>query len=234
MAALMAACLVLSWGPHDKADHAIKLPFYYFTKFVPGLRSVRAPGRFGMLLGLPLAIFAVALLRRWVRSPARARSLLLAVFVLVALESLTVYPTYPFSADPTGAYRQVAKHLPEGTPLIELPVFGQDHIDTVRIALEQLNGSTLHWGRLVVGYGARTSREYGELLNIDRQIQAGELAPPEAFRFGDRLDIHHYLIHLDRYEARTRAGWQAFAQSNGEILYADGNTLLVKVAGAVP
>jgi hypothetical protein len=234
MAVLLVACLVLSWGPHDQSDHSIKLPFYYFTKLVPGLRSVRAPGRFGMLIGLPLAIFSVALLRRWVVSVVRSRSILLALFALVAVESLQAFPTYAFSNDPTGIYRKIAAQLAPGTPLVELPVFGEDHIDTVRIALEQLNGSTIHWGRLVVGYGARTSREYTELLNIDRQIQAGELSPSAALLFGDSLGIHHYVIHLDRYDERARAEWLALARSNGSILFEGDNTLLVNTTSLSP
>jgi len=54
---LFASLVVLSFGPLLKWQNKVysfQMPFYWLSTFLPGLSRVRAPGRFGMLIGLPL------------------------------------------------------------------------------------------------------------------------------------------------------------------------------------
>ncbi len=230
MGILLASCLALSWGPYHKSDHGIRLPFYYVSQVVWGIDSIRAPGRFGMFIGLPLAVFAVAGLRL-VNLGKRPRLFLTCgVLLLLVVDSLQTFPTYPFSLDESGVYSRVAEAIEPGTPLLEMPVFGWDHYDTLLLAMRQLDGSTLHWGRLVVGYGAQTTEEYSTLLALDQSIQAHAAAPSQAVDYGIGLGIAHYLIHFDRYDDTVRQGWRAASRrADALVLIDDDSTLFFRV-----
>ena len=233
MLLLFLSALVLSWGPYYKTDHSIHLPFYYLSNFVFGLRDIRAPGRFGMFIPLPLAVFTVAFLRSAITSNRAQNWVVFLVTLLIVIESFPTFPVFPFSIDGEGVYKQVCQAIKPGTPLLELPVFGKDNFETIQIAMEQLDGSTIHWGRLVAGYGAKTTSEYGALLDIDRRIQQELAAPRAAIRFGRRYGIHYYLIHLNRYPPTVAQKWKTTAEeTKGLILFETSDTLFVKLDSA--
>lgn len=228
MTILFLAAIVLSWGPYYKADHSIRLPFYYLSEFIFGLSSIRAPGRFGMFIALPLAVFAVAFLRLSVSRRLVRRWMIVLVTILVVIESLPKFPVFSFSVDSKGVYKRVSQEIRPGTPLLELPVFGKDHFDTIKIALQQLNGSTIHWGRLVVGYGAKTTPQYNELLYLDHLIQKGSADPAEIFHFARRYGISHFLIHLNHYDTAETEKWISMARKE-KILFETRDTIFMRL-----
>ena len=232
MAILLASSLVLSWGPYYKPDHSVKLPFYYLSSFVLGLADVRAPGRFGIFVGLPLAVFAVAFLRRLAIPENRRKWVIVPVLGLLVIESMSQYRTVGFDIDTDGLYRRVAQQILPGTPLLELPVSGTSHMETIRIAMEQLDGSTIHWGRLVSGYGSnKTTPQYNELVQLDREIKNGSADPSEVFNFGRRYGISHYLIHVNRYSLQVAQQWRRVsAEAEGVTLLGDDNAILLNVS----
>src|SRR5215208_2300621 len=99
MLVLFLSAIVLSWGPYYKTDHSIRLPFYYLSNFVFGLRDIRAPGRFGMFVALPLAVFAVGFLRTVITSNQAKNQVILLVTLLIVIESFPTFPVFPFSID---------------------------------------------------------------------------------------------------------------------------------------
>ena len=224
-------CIVLSWGPYFKWSNEIhqeiKLPFYYLDQVFPGISSIRAPGRFGMFIGLPLAIFVVVLVRLLISSN-RGRNVLVVILLAgVMIESIPSFDVYDFSADPEGIYQRIDEIDLSESPLIELPVMSETHFDTINNVLDQLVGSTYHWSRLFVGYGAKFTYEYEKLLTIDQQIQNYEASPRRAVDFGTRYGVSYYLIHLDEYDQIIAESWMRYIRKNSAciLLEQEGNIL---------
>ena len=229
MTILFLAAMVLSWGPYYKSDHSLRLPFYYLSEFVVGLDSIRAPGRFGMFIALPLAVLAVAFLRIFAIRRLAHHWVVLLVTILIVVESFPKFSVFPFSIDSEGVYKQVSQEIKPGTPLLELPVFGKDHFETIRIAMQQLNGSTIHWGRLVVGYGAnKMTPQYKRLLYLDSLIQQGSADPQEVLSFAQQYGISHLLIHLNRYDAVMAEKWNSIA-NEGKTLFKTLDTIFLQI-----
>lgn len=227
------AAWLLSMGPGIKPFNLPSPLYHVFGKLIPGLANIRAPGRFGIWLGLALAVFSVLLLRRlrlkgWQTS--LAQIVLLAALVI---ESLPDHPVYPVVLDPYGIYSGVGEVLGENTPLIELPVVGSTHLNTIRKLTRQLAGSTLHWGKLVAGYGALSSSSLDELLELDSQLQQGA-DTASMIEFGARLGVNHYLVYLPVYPEPQRQQWRELAVSPGACLYFEkGNFLFLGLNQAV-
>lgn len=229
MAILFLLAIILACGPYYKSDHSIRLPFFYLAEFIFGLSDVRAPGRFGMFVALPLAVFAVAFLR--VSVIRRYHWAVRAVTILIVIESFPQFPIFPFSVDEEGIYKEVSQEIKPGTPLVELPVFGEDHFETLRIVMRQLNGSTIHWGKLMVGYGAnKMTPHYKHLLYLDNLIQKDSADPIEVLDFGKQYGISHFLIHLSRYSPTVIQKWQkAIYERKGEVLFEINNTIFLRL-----
>jgi hypothetical protein len=229
MTILFVSSIILSWGPFYKPNYSVRLPFYYLSHVVFGLDDIRAPGRFGMFIGLPLATFSVAFFRLAVNSREKRKLISLLVLLLIIVESFPSFPTFPFTIDEKGIYKRVSEEIQPGTPLIELPVSGKDHFETVKIAMEQLNGSTIHWGRLVVGYGSKTTSQYNDLVHLDSLIQQDLVDPREAIEFGARYNISCFLIHLNRYNSPVNEKWKRiFSEVGWSVLFENEDILFVK------
>jgi hypothetical protein len=227
MAILFVASVVLSWGPFYKPDHSIQLPFYYLSRIIPGLEAIRAPGRFGIFISLPLSVFSVLFVREFVDNEIKRRYVTLLLTLLIMVESIPKFPLSPFTVDEKGIYELVSRELPEGAPLLELPVLGQNHIETIKIAMEQLDGSTIHWGKLVVGYGAnKITPQYEELLHLDELIQRGHAEPMAAIDFAVRYGISYLLIHLDRYNSSVANRWKSLIHEKEVLVLYDGDGVL--------
>lgn len=226
---LLAASWVLSLGPYLPQLPALPLPFAWLSVVVPGLREVRAPGRLGMFFALPLAIFAVVAIRS--AFARHRRAVLAVVLALFIVESWPVYPVYVYALPHEKTYRAVAERLAPRTPLLELPAFVNDHFGTLTNVMNQLLGSTYHWARLVVGYGAKSTPEYHQLLYVDWQLIQGQVAFPEMIRFARGLGIEHVLIHFDGYPAASRARIRAEVDATPglEPLHREGGDLLVRL-----
>jgi len=231
MAILLVASVVLSWGPFYKPDHSIRFPFYYLSRFVPGLEGIRAPGRFGIFISLPLSVFSVLFVRQVVGNEVKRRYITLLLTFLIIVESLPKFPVFPFTVDEKGIYERVSRELPAGAPLLELPVLGENHIGTIKIAMEQLVGSTIHWGKLIVGYGAnKITPQYEELLYLDRLIQQERAEPWVAIDFAVRYEISYLLIHLDRYNLSVASKWKSLIrEKQALVLYDNDSVLFVKL-----
>ena len=172
---LFASLVVLSFGPllkwHNKV-YSFQMPFYWLSSFVPGLSLVRAPGRFGMLIGLPLGSCLAFIIHKINLKQSYKTGLALILFVLLVIESWPKFSTRPFAPDPQSIYQQVSMFNPERKPLLELPVASmQPDQDIYQRAMSQLVGSTIHWSPLVSGYGLRFSKQMNRLLSLDWTLQ---------------------------------------------------------------
>jgi len=231
---LFTLCIFLTWGPFFKWNNIvypeIKFPYYYLLKVFPGLDNIRAPGRFGMFISLPLSIFIVALVQIIFTSTKLKNLIVITLLVAVIIESLPSYDIYQLSTDPQGVYQKIAEIDLSEAPLIELPVKTEAHFATLHNILDQLVGSTYHWNKLFVGYGSKFPDEYYNFLRIDKQIQDYETTPRRMFNFGIRYGVTNYLIHLDEYDQEIADEWlKMFQNNNACILLETQGTFLFSV-----
>lgn len=227
---VLVSAIILSWGPLYKLDHTIKLPYYYLSKLIFGLGSIRAPGRFGMFIGLPLAVFSIFALRLIITDSLKRQIAVSIILLLLVIESLTIFPTYQFTVDPDGVYARVSQEIDWGTPLLELPVYGKDNLDTIRIATDQLKGSTIHWGKLVSGYGSKTTGEYQDLLYLDNMVQNENHSPQAIIDFANQYQIQYLLIDLNAYNLRVRKNWEHVLQeTKAATIFKVGNVWLIRL-----
>lgn len=229
----LVACLLFSLGPYLKKDadsaYSIPMPFYFVSKVIPGLDQMRSPGRFGMMIGLPLAVLGVRFLQQM--SIKKTWKNLLAVFLLAALvvESLPNFQVYPFNPDPDGTYTWLAGQIQPGSSLLELPLSKRGE-DENPVASLQLVGSTIHWARLVSGYGAQESPEYRALADADKQVQLGKAAPRTILDLARGIPVEWMLIHRDRYDEPVFEQWQAALAGCTVSRDAPGRVLLVQLS----
>lgn len=215
---VFVAALVLSWGPQISGHPEVKLPFYWMSHVVPGLSRVRAPGRFGILLGLPLGFFAAILLRRLFDSTSKSRVYWTVAICLLILDSITVRSTHRlWLFDPT-AYSKVADLIPVESPILELPVAGTNDLHTILRVGHQLNGSMLHWRRLIVGHGAKYTQEHQDLVTHDRLLQSRIKREDlnSLLEFAKSMGVRHVLLHK-RYSKRVLRLWLEVLRDPGRV-----------------
>lgn len=220
---------IFSVGPYVRTIDLPNPLYWFFVKVVPGMANIRAPGRLGIWLGFPLSIFLVFLIRYLKLGRVKNQVVLLILLVGLVVESLPDHSNYPFALDPRGIYQKTAQRIEAGTPLIELPITGNDIYATLGNVQQQLDGSTLHWARLVVGYGAKTSPGYDEIVSVDADIQrTGEIQP--MLDFARQNDIFHFLVYLPGYPEKTRLQWQKlFAEPSTHPLLDESGYLLFQM-----
>lgn len=225
---LFVLSYTLSLGPFVH-DH--RMPFAYLGDILPGLRSIRAPGRFGMLIGMPLGLFVVMALRQFNFRKKIHEGICIILLVILCTESFTSFRVAPYLEPKQEVYKQVASCLPAETPLLELPVGGFSHFDSLRNIMQQLNGSTYHWGKLITGYGGKSTEELSRLLYLDNILHDGAISPSTIIDFAKDLNMHHLLIHLDGYKDVTQKEWEKlFKASNYQILFQQGSSVLIKLS----
>jgi hypothetical protein len=225
--------LILSYGPVLKNFQEVHLPFHYLSYVVPGLARVRAPGRFGLFFALPLAIMLMALVRTIPRATIR-QVVVTGLLLFGLVENIPAYPLSPRVVDAFGDHARIARSgaLKAGTPMLMLPL--SDNLNSALYghifgALDQLNGSTLHWARLVVGYGAYHTPEFGNLVSLDLDIQQGKVHPQSAITFARRLNIRHIYVQLDRYSPDIARKWRSVLASSGIIIEQDARSMWIQI-----
>ncbi|NDC38348.1 MAG: hypothetical protein EBZ48_09890, partial [Proteobacteria bacterium] len=228
LALLLVASLVLAMGPYLAPRPYLKLPFSFFTWFVPGLERVRAPGRFGMFAGLPAVFFTIFFLRT-VFHRYRIHTITAIVGVFLVIEVQPSYKTFPFKSQGEDLYREVAQVIPADAALVEIPTAGGDAGETIVRVTDQLLGTLVHRGKIVLGYGTKNSPEADELARLDLRIQRGTAEFAELLSFCERLHIPYLLVHTDRYRPARRRAWSEFLRQHPELVVVRqrGETILL-------
>ena len=183
-----------------------------------------------MFLGLPLTIFTVLLIRNLLSSPTKRSIANILLLTTIMVESWPSFQVYPFSVDPDGLYSKISQFHVAQEPLLELPVVDPNNRDeTIYRINKQLVGSTIHWAKLVIGYGARNSKELDRLLFLDWQLQKSEQVDIQPMvNFARKLKIPYFLIHLDQYPPDIAEAWAEFTQKSKVcVLWQDENTLFL-------
>jgi hypothetical protein len=170
---------------------------------LPLFSLLRAPGRFGIIVTLALAVLAahgVGLLLARARPRAR-RAMACLLPAALAVELAQVPLRFP-NNDPAihPVYRMLASLPP--APVLELPFFSQS-VDFYRHARYMLL-STSHWRRLVNGYS--------DYVPPDFRAAAPRLATfpsPEAFATLEPLGVRYVVIHPRLYRPGEMAEVEA-------------------------
>jgi hypothetical protein len=163
---------------------------------VPGLSGVRVPPRLTIYVLLAVAILAAQGAAILLRRAPRARAWTLALLAVVPLlESFSGPIGYQRAPAIPAIYEWVAR-LPEGTPLVELPL---PEVKRQRENTVYLYWSTTHFQPLANGYGTVVPPVYAE-------IAAALESFPDASGVAmlSRRGFRYVLFHKDRY-LRTRA-----------------------------
>lgn len=212
---LFLLSVTLSWGPYlhlEPDSPAIAtLPYAHLARLLPGLGFLRAPGRFGMFIGLPLALLIVLALRRLQWKGVYHGTAVALLLVAVAVESLPKILLYAFDPDPQQVYSWVAENLPDDATLVQLPAFVDDHMGMLAILNDQLVGSTYHWAKMLAGYGVRISPHYQELLNADWAV-AYHVSIEPMLALLDAYQIEYLLVDMNGYSALVQLQWQSLAE----------------------
>ncbi|MBX7143368.1 MAG: hypothetical protein K1X79_02870 [Oligoflexia bacterium] len=214
---LFVSAFVLALGPYV---HSFRMPFFYLGHIVPGLEHVRAPGRFGILLSLPLAIFAaagLAQLRSSLKASGKSAWICGLVALLVLVELVPSYRTFHFDSDADGAYKSLAKLLPAASPIIELPIAGGDNLKSISRITEQLHGTLIHGGRVFVGYGAKNSPEAEALAYLDLKLFRGKARFRDIIHFAEQHGVSHIIVRFARYPRAMQDRWEKALHNKSAI-----------------
>lgn len=187
----------------------IYLPGYLISKIIPGFASIRAPGRFGMLLSLPIAILSVYVLRYFFDQHVKnmffknTKYVFLVIFylILVVFDSLLDSKIIKFEISHQGFYQNSKKYISEGEPTLVLPLAKEGHIETILNFMDQMKGSTFHYGWIVAGYGSRSTSEVNKFVDLDRGYQNGKNSVEELILEAKHIGIRKIIIFPEDYQS---------------------------------
>ncbi len=228
---LAATGFVLSFGPVPHVGGRvfwIPLPYALLYFVVPGFSSMRAPGRFAVLVALAVVVLAGVGCTRLEARLGRTAPRVVAAFVLaLAAFALAWYRPIPLLELPTretmpAIYRAVAAQ-PSDQPLLEIPVPATDADEAQTHALRQLL-ILYHGHPRLDGTSGFVSPRYKEFR---RRIQAfpADSALNAATAMGATLVLVHYgdlaSIHVGVLEGRVRAAerLRAITREGTDALY---------------
>jgi hypothetical protein len=196
-------------------------------KTVPMFAWLRAPARFGLIVGFGLSVLAgigVAALLRRLRRPA----LVTAALAIVAAGELVAPLRMPGVPPVEPVYRTLAA-LPRG-PIIEMP-FYYPEVGLFQHATYMLK-STAHWFPMVNGYS--------DYIPDDFMANVHTLAPfpsRDAFKILEPNHVRYAVFHMYGYNSQNRAdvlGRLKEFERYLRPLYVDDTLRLYEIVGFPP
>ena len=194
---------------------------------VPMFAWLRAPARFGLVVGFGLSVFAGVAIAAWLRDARRPR-LITAALVVVAAGELAV-PIYMPDVPPVEPVYRTLATLPRA-PMIEMPFFYP------AVGLFQhtkyMLASTAHWMPMVNGYSDYIPPDFYEHVML--------LAPfpsRDAFKILEPDGVRYAIFHMNGYNSENRRDVLARLQEFERYLrplYADDRTRLYEIVGFPP
>jgi hypothetical protein len=196
-------------------------------RVVPMFAWLRAPARFGLIVGFGLSVLAGVAISAWLRR-SRRPALVTAALVIAAAAELTVPIYMPEAPAVEPVYRTLAT-LPRG-PVIEMPFFYPE------VGLFQhtkyMLASTAHWMPMVNGYSDYIPPDFYEHVML--------LAPfpsRDAFKILEPNRVRYAVFHMNGYNAENRNDvltrleeFKAYLRP----LYTDDTTRLYEIVGFPP
>jgi hypothetical protein len=201
---------------------SLPMPARLAAAVLPGFDELRAPLRWGILVGLAMPLLAALGAHRLdlrVAAQGRGAARLFRVVVVLLLATGLVAPSIPT----TPAFREIASDLaiydslarqPEG-PVLEVP-WPVDAARDATLAGEYMLASTRHWRPILNGYTGHPPREYE-----DRRRGAYALPDPAVL---DELvrttGLRWIVVHRELLTEQEREAWD-FAPMSGRVAVLD-------------
>jgi hypothetical protein len=196
-------------------------------KVVPVFSLLRAPARFGLIVGFGLSVLAglaVSRFARTFRRPGRV-ALVLAVLALAEL----VEPTAMRAVEPVAPVYRMLATLPRA-PVIELPFYYPE------VGLYQhskyMLASTAHWMPLVNGYSDYIPPDF-----LEHVMTLAPFPSPPALKILEPLHVRYAVFHLNGYNESNRRDILARLEELKQYfrpLYMDETTRLYEITGFPP
>jgi hypothetical protein len=192
--AVLAAGLVAFDGSLGLNGHWYPIAF----RFLPPLRSVRAPARFAIFVGLSLALLSAVAVERlwaWTRSNVRhgvAAALLTVAFLADVWPALELLPVWK---KPPAIYASLRA---TGRPpvLFEYPM--HPNPDWFEENLPYMYFSMWHWNRMVNGYSGSIPPSYRTLAEKTEGFPRGETV-----EYVRRLGVTHLTVNCKLWDDRA-------------------------------
>jgi hypothetical protein len=196
-------------------------------RIVPMFAWLRAPARFGLIVGFGLSVLAGVAISAWLRR-SRRPALVTAVLIIAVAGELAVPLNMPEVPPVEPVYRTLAT-LPRG-PVIEMPFFYPE------VGLFQhtkyMLASTAHWMPMVNGYSDYIPPDFYEHVML--------LAPfpsRDAFKILEPNRVRYAVFHMNGYNSENRNDvltrlkqFEAYLRP----LYMDDTTRLYEIVGFPP
>jgi hypothetical protein len=163
-------------------------------RIVPMFAWLRAPARFGLIVGFGLSVLAGIAISEWLRT-VRRPGLVAAALALAAAGELAV-PMYMPDAPPVQPVYRTLAMLPRG-PVIEMPFFYP------QVGLFQhtkyMLASTAHWMPLVNGYSDYIPPDF-----YDHVMLLAPFPSRAAFKILEPNRVRYALLHMNGYNTENR------------------------------
>ncbi len=182
---LSSSALILSYGPYFKSslfgqEFIVPLPFYILAKILPGFENIRAPGRFGAFLTLPLAFFFISAVKEI--KIVRVRFLCVPIiFALIIYDSRVTARLYSFDATISPFYQKVKQVVNYREPTLILPLHKDSHLNTILNYMDQLHISNQTGLWVVAGYGAKSTHALHFYTDLSRQVAEKKIPAEQLF-----------------------------------------------------
>jgi hypothetical protein len=237
---LCAACaFVLMLGSQLDVDgFEVKLPGHWASQLVPGFSALRAPHRWGILIGIAMPVLAALGVRRLAellperRGARRWRVAALGplvVLILIGLpwRRLQAVPVWENPQALKASYAALSR-LPQG-PVVEVPWLPESLRYLEFDSLSML-ATTLHHHPILNGFTAYTPAPFELLRRIGSRL-------PDRDALGKLVrltELRWILVHLDRLDESKQVAWQrAGERADLRRAYADERTLIYEVRSGV-
>ena len=171
--------------------NGVLYPLLY--RFLSPFQSVRAPARFGILVGLTLAVLAGAGAERVVARLGSTRARIACLALLTVGLMADAWPRYdrrPMWLSPPGIYASIPGR---GAVLFEFPVHAQP--DRFADNLPYMYFSMWHWTPMVNGYSGFNPRSYAELLE-----GTSDFPGDASLEYLQQTGVTHVTLHCGLWE----------------------------------
>lgn len=177
---------------------------------IPVFSFLRAPGRFGLIVTLCLAVLGAFGVKELLRRMSPRGAVWSSVLGVLMVAELFTAPLSLQMREPVNpAYTKLASS--RYGPVIELPFF-YSRPDFPRHAAYMLN-STLHWQPLINGYSDHIPQDFRDMV-----IPLSSFPTRESFRLLKERRTRYVVFHLDWYDRRSRERLMERLMAYGEFL----------------
>jgi hypothetical protein len=217
---LAVLALWASFGPRALLYSAL-------YEVVPMFAWLRAPARFGLIVGFGLSVLAAVAISSWLRKTTRP-ALVTAALVVAAVGELAV-PVYMPEVPPVEPVYRTLATLPRGA-VIEMPFFYPE------VGLFQhtkyMLASTAHWMPMVNGYSDYIPPDF-----YDHVMLLAPFPSRDAFKILEPNRVRYAVFHMNGYNTENRHDvltrlkeFEAYLRP----LYMDDTTRLYEIVGFPP